>query len=50
MNAPVHTDMLSSFFCVTLRTHSIPAWLRLKLRELPPGSTRMSGAGLSSTE
>jgi len=50
MNAPVHTDMLSSFFAVTFLTQAMPASLRVKLRELPPGSTRMSGTGAFSTE
>jgi len=50
MKAPVHTDMLSSFLAVTFFTQAIPASLRAKFRELPPGSTRMSGAGASATE
>ena len=45
MNAPLQTDMLSSFAAATLRAHAIPASLRLKPRESPPGRTRMSGRG-----
>ena len=47
---PVHTDIATSAFGATFFIQAIPAALPEKLPAFPPGTTTMSGVGLSSTE